>query len=187
MKTQQIAPKNIDEYIASFPDDVQAILRKIRSTIRKAAPDAQETISYQIPTFTLNGRYLIYFAGYTKHISIYPAPRGVEQFKKALAAYQAGKGTLRLPLDKPIPFGLIRRIVKFRMKENMKLENDLPKLAVPAQRALAAVGVRRLAQLTQFSEDEVKHLHGIGPNALVQLRRALRANGLSFAKTRRTR
>lgn len=184
MKPNRAAPRNIDEYLAGFPADVQAILRKVRATIRKAAPDAAETISYQMPTFTLNGSYLIYFAAYKGHISIYPAPRGVEQFKAELAVYQGGKGTIQFPLNKPIPFGLIRRIVKFRIKQQPK--SALPKLAAPAQRALASAGVQRLAQLTKFSEDEVKHWHGIGPNALKQLRRTLRENGLSFAKTRRT-
>lgn len=180
MKSKQIAPKNIDEYIVGFPRDVQAVLKKIRTTIRQAAPDSQETISYQIPTFTLNGRYLICFAAYKKYVSIYPAPRGVDKFKAELAKYQGGKGTAQFPLDRPIPFGLIRRIVKFRIKQQP--ESDLPKLAAPAQRALASAGVRRLAHLTKFSEDEIKHLHGIGPNALKQLRNALRAKRLAFAK-----
>lgn len=120
MRANQTAPKDIDEYIAGFPNDVQEILEKIRMTIRKAAPGAEETISYQIPTFTLSGRYLIYFAAYKKYISIYPAPRGREEFKEELAGYEGGKGTVRFPLDKPIPFGLIRRIVKFRVKENLE-------------------------------------------------------------------
>ncbi|MGH9967602.1 MAG: iron chaperone [Pyrinomonadaceae bacterium] len=118
MKTRQAAPKNIDEYIAGFPNDVQEILEKIRMTIKNAVPDAAETISYQIPTFTLKGSYLIYFAAYKKHIGLYPAPRGTEKFKKELSVYEGGKGTVRFPLDKPIPFGLITRIVKFRVKEN---------------------------------------------------------------------
>jgi uncharacterized protein YdhG (YjbR/CyaY superfamily) len=84
-------------------------------TIKKAAPGAEETISYQIPTFRLNGN-LVYFAAYKKHISLYPAPRGVEKFKEELSRYEGGKGTARFPLDKPIPFGLISRIVKFRLK-----------------------------------------------------------------------
>ncbi len=119
MKSKQTA-KNVDEYIAGFPNEVQEILEKIRTTIRKAAPAAEETISYQIPSFTVKGKYLIYFAAYKKHISIYPAPRESEQFKKELSAYQGGKGTVRFPLDKPIPLGLIGRIVKFRVKENLK-------------------------------------------------------------------
>ena len=120
MRTKQAAPKDIDEYIAGFPNDVQEILETIRITIRKAAPDAEETISYQIPTFTLKGRYLVYFAAYKKHIGLYPAPRGIEKFKKELSVYQGGKGTVRFPLDKPIPFGLIKRIVKFSVKENLE-------------------------------------------------------------------
>ncbi len=120
MRTDQTAPKTIDEYIAGFPHDVQEILEKIRMTIRKAAPDAKEAISYKIPTFTLKGRYLVYFAAYKNHIGLYPAPRGIEKFKEELSAYEGGKGTVRFPLDKPIPFDLISRIVKFRVKENLE-------------------------------------------------------------------
>jgi uncharacterized protein YdhG (YjbR/CyaY superfamily) len=110
-------PRNIDEYIGGFPEDVQRILEKIRSTISKAAPDAEEAIKYQIPTFTLNGN-LVHFAAFKNHIGFYPAPKGIEKFQKELAAYQTGKGTLQFPLEKPIPFGLISRVVKFRAKEN---------------------------------------------------------------------
>jgi uncharacterized protein YdhG (YjbR/CyaY superfamily) len=117
MKTSRTAPKDMDAYIAGFPADVQKILKKIRMTIRKAAPGAKEAITYQIPTFTLNGN-LIHFAAFKKHIGLYPAPRGSEAFKKALSAYEGGKGTVRFPLDEPIPLGLISRIVKFRVKEN---------------------------------------------------------------------
>jgi uncharacterized protein YdhG (YjbR/CyaY superfamily) len=120
MPTNRSAAKNVDEYIAGFPGDVQEILEKIRTTIRKAAPGAEEKISYQIPTFTLNGSYFIYFAGFKNHVSIYPAPRGSEEFKEELSAYEGGKGTVRFPLDKPIPFDLIRRIVKFKVKESLE-------------------------------------------------------------------
>jgi uncharacterized protein YdhG (YjbR/CyaY superfamily) len=120
MRTNQTGPKDIDGYIATFPNDVQQILEKIRMTIRKAAPDAEETISYQIPSFTLKDKYLIYFAAYKKHIGLYPAPRGIEKFKKELSLYGGGKGTLKFPLNKPIPFNLISRIVKFRAKENLE-------------------------------------------------------------------
>ena len=119
MKTKQTAPKNMDEYIAGFTNDVQATLEKIRATIRKAAPNAEETISYQIPTFTLKGHYLVYFAAYKKHIGFYPVPLGNAEFRKEMAVYAAGKGTLRFPLDKPIPFKLISKFVKFRVKENL--------------------------------------------------------------------
>jgi uncharacterized protein YdhG (YjbR/CyaY superfamily) len=121
-------PSDIDEYIASFPDDVQKILRKIRLTIRKAAPDAEEKISYQIPTFTLHGN-LIYFAAFKKHVSVYPAPRGNEAFRDELSAYEGGKGTVRFPLDKPVPYDLITRIVKFRVKDNMERAASRPSKA----------------------------------------------------------
>jgi uncharacterized protein YdhG (YjbR/CyaY superfamily) len=119
MATSQTAPKDIDEYIARFPDDVRQILEKIRMTIRKAAPNAQETISYQIPTFTLHGN-LVHFAAFKKHIGFYPGPSGVEKFKDELSAYNGAKGSVQFPLEKPVPFSLISRIVKFRLNENLK-------------------------------------------------------------------
>lgn len=119
MRTNEPAPETIDEYIAGFPDDVRKILEKIRATIRKAAPDAEEAIKYQLPTFTLKGN-LVHFGAFTNHIGFYPAPSGIEEFKKELERYQGGKGTIRFPLDEPIPFGLISRIVKFRVKNNLE-------------------------------------------------------------------
>ena len=118
MKIDQTGPKNIDEYIAGFPPDVQEILEKIRLTIRKAAPGAEETIKYQMPTFTLHGN-LVYFAAFKTHIGFYPIPTGIEKFKKELAPYKQGKGSVQFPLDQPIPYGLISKIVKFRVQENM--------------------------------------------------------------------
>lgn len=120
MKTNKTAPKNIDEYIAGFPAEVQAILQKIRTTIRKAAPGAEEKISYQIPSFALHGN-LIHFAAFKKHIGLYPAPRTVAKFKHELSAYEGGKGTVQFPLDKPIPFDLIKRIVQFRVERNLEV------------------------------------------------------------------
>jgi uncharacterized protein YdhG (YjbR/CyaY superfamily) len=117
MTTSQAAPATIDEYIAAFPDDVRAILEQVRATIRAAAPGAQETISYQIPTFKLGAKYLIYFAGYKRHISLYPAPIGIAEFEAAVSSYGAGKGTLKFPLDKPIPYDLIARVVEYRLAE----------------------------------------------------------------------
>ncbi len=111
--------KDIDEYIARHPKDVQKILKKIRTTIKKAAPGAEEAISYQMPAFHFHG-YLIYFAAYKNHIGIYPVPRGIDEFSKELARYEGGKGTLRLPLDQPIPDDLITRIVNFRVKQNLE-------------------------------------------------------------------
>jgi uncharacterized protein YdhG (YjbR/CyaY superfamily) len=120
-------PNNINEYIAGFPKDTQKILKQIRATIKKAAPGAEETISYAIPTFKLKGRDLVYFAGYKNHIGLYPAPRGNEAFKKELSVYKGGKGTVQFPLDKPMPLNLITRIVKFRIKENLEKEGKLKK------------------------------------------------------------
>ena len=108
----------VDEHIAKFPKDVQEILQKIRATIHKAAPNAEETINYGIPTFTLNGN-LVHFAGFKRHIGFYPTPSGIEQFKKELSIYKGAKGSVQLPLDKPIPHSLISKIVKFRVKENL--------------------------------------------------------------------
>ena len=119
MRTKQRAPKDIDEYIAGFPDAVQEILEEIRRTIRKAAPEAEERISYQMPTFTLKGN-LVYFAAFKEHIGLYPAPAGTEEFKKKLSVYRAAKSSVRFPLDEPIPFDLIAQLVKFRVKENLE-------------------------------------------------------------------
>lgn len=119
MKRNPAAPRTIDEYIAGFPNDVQAILEKIRRTIRKAAPGAEETIKYGMPTFTLEGN-LVYFAAFKKHIGFYPPPATRDaKLKKELAAYEGAKGSLKFPLDEPIPLGLISRIVKLRVKGNM--------------------------------------------------------------------
>jgi uncharacterized protein YdhG (YjbR/CyaY superfamily) len=118
MKVKQAAPRSIDEYIAGFPTDVRKVLEKLRKTIRSAAPSAQETISYQIPTFTLNG-HLVYFAAWKEHIGFYPASAGIEKFKKELSPYEMRKGTIRFPLNEPLPFDLISRIVKFRVEQNL--------------------------------------------------------------------
>ena len=118
MKTTQAPPKNIDEYITGFPPDVQKILQKIRTTIHEAAPEATEKISYQMPTFFLKGN-LVHFAGFKEHIGFYPVPTGIEKFKKELSVYKQGKGSVQFPLDQPMPYDLITKIVKFRVKENL--------------------------------------------------------------------
>ncbi|MET7001508.1 iron chaperone [Chitinophaga defluvii] len=111
---------NIDEYIAGFPKETQQLLETVRTTIKKAAPEAEEAISYAIPTFKLHGN-LVHFAAFKNHIGFYPAPRGIEAFKKELAVYEGGKGTVQFPIDQPLPLGLISKIVKFRAKENIAL------------------------------------------------------------------
>ncbi|HMG33190.1 MAG TPA: DUF1801 domain-containing protein [Blastocatellia bacterium] len=119
MKASEKPPATIDEYISQFPSEIQEILEKIRKTIRKAAPRAEEAISYQIPTFKQNGN-LVHFAAYKNHIGFYPAPRNDPKFKAELARYEGAKGTLKLPLDKPIPLALISKIVKFRVEKNIE-------------------------------------------------------------------
>lgn len=118
MKANAVAPRDIDEYIARFPEAVQAKLEKLRATIRKAAPAAEETISYHIPTFTLNGP-LVHFAAYQKHIGFYPGSAGIQKFQKRLSAYEGAKGSVQFPLEKPMPYDLIAEIVKFRVKDNL--------------------------------------------------------------------
>src|SRR5262245_4333023 len=111
------APESIDEYIAGCPPGVRAILKKIRATIRRAAPAAQETISYRMPAFTLHGA-LVYFAAFKEHIGLYPPVRGDAAIEKAVARHAGEKGNLRFPLDEPIPYRLIERIVRHRVKQN---------------------------------------------------------------------
>ena len=119
VKTDETTPPGIDEYIASFPKDIQEILEKIRMTIRKAAPGAEEAIKYRLPTFTLRGN-LVHFGAFKKHIGFYPTPTGTEKFRNELSVYEGAKGSIRFPLDKPIPYDLISKIVEFRVKENLE-------------------------------------------------------------------
>ncbi|MGH7968407.1 MAG: iron chaperone [Limisphaerales bacterium] len=117
MKAKQTPPATIDDYIASFPAKVCMLLKKMRATIRKAAPSAEEAISYRIPTFKLNGN-LVHFAAFKSHIGFYPTSSGIAHFKDQLGGYKHSKGAIQFPLDRPIPYGLVTRIVKFRVKES---------------------------------------------------------------------
>lgn len=117
MKNRAPASKTVDEYIGQFPKEVQETLRQLRAVIKKAAPDATERISYQMPTYTMN-RNLVHFAAYKNHIGFYPAPSGIDTFKAQLSLYEGSKGTVRFPIDAPLPFGLIERIVRFRVRED---------------------------------------------------------------------
>ncbi len=109
---------SIDEYIAGFPPETQRVLAELRALIKASAPAATETISYAIPTFDLNGKHLVHFAGYERHVGLYPAPSGLEAFKEDLKPYKQGKGSVQFPLDQPLPTDLIRRIVEFRVAQN---------------------------------------------------------------------
>lgn len=117
MTISRTTARNMDEYIANYPPEVQEILQKLRGVIHAAAPEAQETISYAIPTFTLHGN-LVHFAAFKNHISFFPTSSGVEKFAAELAGYETSKGTIHFPLGKPIPYDLITRIVLFRVEEN---------------------------------------------------------------------
>jgi len=119
MESKKIGFTSIDEYIATFPEEIQKILEELRATIKAAAPDAEETISYQMPTFALKGN-LVHFAAFKNHIGLYPTPSGTQAFKRELSIYQGAKGSVKFPLSEPMPLKLISKIVKFRVAENLK-------------------------------------------------------------------
>jgi uncharacterized protein YdhG (YjbR/CyaY superfamily) len=186
--------ENIDEYIALFPAPVQKLLQSVRSTIRKAAPDAEECISYQIPTFKWNGN-LVHFAGYKSHIGFYPGAGGIAQFKSEIEGYKNAKGSVQFPIDQPLPLDLISRITKFRVQQNVEkaLLKKEPKantkkdfmesLSKPAQRALQNEGIATLKQLSKYSVTEIVKLHGMGAASIPKLKEALEAEGLVFRET----
>jgi uncharacterized protein YdhG (YjbR/CyaY superfamily) len=113
--------RTIDEYIAEFPENVRDILEELRRVIRQAAPQAQEAMRYGIPTFRLNGN-LVHFAAFKNHIGFYPTPSAIEDFKEELSSYRQAKGSVQFPINKPIPYDLVRKIVKYRVKESLKRE-----------------------------------------------------------------
>lgn len=121
MKNEKIRSGNVDNYISDFPEEIQSILEKIRTTIRKAAPGALEMISYGIPAFKFQGKPLVYFAAFKNHIGFYPTPKGIEEFEKELSVYKQGKGSVQFPIDKPMPLKLIGKIVKYRMNKNLEV------------------------------------------------------------------
>jgi uncharacterized protein YdhG (YjbR/CyaY superfamily) len=123
MEDNKKAIESIDAYILNFPPEIQEILRSLRKVIQESAPDAKEKISYQMPTFELHGN-LVHFAAYKNHIGFYPAPSGIEAFKQELSEYKGAKGSIQFPIDKPLPYELIGRIVKFRAVENVKKTED---------------------------------------------------------------
>lgn len=114
------APTSIDEYIADFPDEIQSLLNEVRSTVKQAAPDAEESIGYGMPAYKTHGKPLVYFAAFKNHIGFYATPTGHAEFAKELSKYKQGKGSVQFPIDQPIPFDLIFQIVAFRVIENME-------------------------------------------------------------------
>ena len=117
--TSGSSPKTVDEYIAGFPKSVQKILKEVRATVRAAAPDAEERIAYQMPTYTM-GKNLAHFAAFKNHIGFYPTPNGISSFEKQLSKYKRAKGSVQFPIDEPMPLALIKRIVEYRVKEQKK-------------------------------------------------------------------
>jgi len=192
--TNNSTSKDIDLYISGFPAETQQVLEQVRAAIRKAAPDASEIINYGIPTFFLNGN-LVHFAGYKNHIGFYPTPSAIEAFKKELSVYEGAKGSVQFPLDKPMPFSLISKITRFRVKQNTdkaaaktnkktNKESFLSVLGAPARRALEHNGISTLKKLASFSEAEILALHGMGPSSIPKLLSALKDAGLSFKEKR---
>ena len=131
--------KTIDEYIKTFPEDVQTILEKVRQTIRSAAPEADEAISYQMPTFKLNGN-LVHFAAFKDHIGFFPTPSGISAFKKELSRYKGAKGSVQFPMEEPIPYDLVKKITAFRRKENLekRRRGNLPRKKGESLKAVLA-------------------------------------------------
>lgn len=198
----------IDEHIAAFPASTQKMLQQLRQTIQKAAPEATETIGYGIPTYKLYGN-LVHFSGYDHHIGFYPAPAAIEKFKDELADYKGAKGSVQFPLDKPLPLALIKKIVEFRVAQNLakapkkkKTAAVSPKpsatkapatkadpgfaatLPAPARRALDQAGISTIKKLSGYTEAAVAALHGIGPSSIPKLKAALQQAGLSFKKAK---
>ncbi len=119
MEDQKSVPATVDEYIAQFPEDVRQVLNQMRATVKENAPQAEERISYGMPGYFMKGR-LVWFGGFKKHVSFFPTTSGIEHFQEELAGYKQSKGTVQFPLDKPIPYDLIAKIVKFRVEENLR-------------------------------------------------------------------
>jgi len=175
--------KNIDEYISTFPKETAKILQQVRMAVSKAAPKAEETISYRMPAFRYKGKIIIYFAGYKKHIGLYATPAAHTAFQKELSVYKQGRGSVQFPLDQPMPLDLIKRIIMFKVKQQDEPVDDfLAGLSAPARRALQNNGIKTIKDLSKLNESEVLQLHGIGKTAIPLLQKALKEKGLSFAR-----
>lgn len=147
MNANQTGPKNIDQYIEKFSADVQAILQKIRRVTQKTAPGAEEKISYKIPAFTLNGKILVYFAAFRQHIGLYPPVKGDAKLQKEIAAYKGEKGNLKFSLNRPIPYALIRKIVKSKMIEVSDKSHSKGAM-IAVEKLIRPGGIRRVDATT---------------------------------------
>lgn len=173
---------SVAEYFSTLPKEVKLKLQELRSTIQKAAPEAEEVISYNIPAFKLNG-ILVWYAAFKFHIGFFPRASGIEHFQKELSKYKSSKGAVQFPLKKPLPLSLVTKIVKFRIMENQKeTEGFLTLLGAPAKRALENNGITTLKKLSRLTEKDLLALHGVGPSTIPVLKKALAAEKLSFKK-----
>jgi len=179
----------VEQYIAAFPKNIQEMLLQLQQTIVQTAPNAIESISYAMPAYKVNGRPLVYFAGYKSHIGFYATPTGHEAFADELSVYRQGKGSVQFPVDEPLPVNLIKRIVIFRIKENeaktpkgkqKKVEHIFDRLSAPAQRALAQHNITTPVELSGFTEKEILSLHGVGNSSIPRLTALLTEHGLKF-------
>lgn len=177
----------VEQYITAFPKNVQKRLRQVQQTIIQTAPDAVETLSYAMPAYKINGRPLVYFAGYKSHVGFYATPTGHEAFAHELSNYKQGKGSVQFPVDEPLPLDLIKRIVQYRLKETVtktskkaEPETLFGGLSAPAQRALAENKITDLLQLSGFTEKELLDFHGIGKSSIPKLTALLKGEGLTF-------
>ena len=176
-------PASVDAYIATFPESVQKNLERIRMTVIRAAPKAEETISYGMPAFRYKGKVIIYFAGYKNHIGVYATPLAHAAFQKELSGYKQARGSVQFPLDQPMPLDLIKRMVQFRIKQQDEpLADIFVGLSAPARRALQNNGIKSLTDLSQHTEAEILSFHGIGKTAIPILQKALKENKLKFRK-----
>lgn len=167
---------SIDAYIGSFPEEKQIVLKEIRQTITLAAPEAQETISYGMPTFKLNGN-LVHFAMAKSHLGFYPGTSAILAFRDQILDFKHSKGGLQFPLDGNLPILLISDIVKFRVKENNDFRTGL---SAPTKQALQNLHITSLRELCQFTEADLLKLHGVGKTSIPKLKAALKAQNLSF-------
>ena len=181
------APATVDAYIRRFPLATRKILQALRSTILKAAPGATQTISYGMPTFVLHGT-LVHLAAYAQHMGLYGAGAALGPVQAQAAAYVSGRGTLKFPLDAPVPLALVQKLVKLRVQQNLERAaasnstGGFPRgIGQPATRALHAAGFQNLRPLTRATPAQLLELHGFGPRALGILEKELKALGLAFA------
>jgi uncharacterized protein YdhG (YjbR/CyaY superfamily) len=173
------------EYFASFPASTQKLLQQMRTLVLKAAPGSVETMIYGLPTIQLYGKNVVHYGAYANHIGFYPAPSGLDQFKEEIGKYKHSKGAVQFPLDKPIPAALVTKITKFRVAEThakYDVQDPYASLGAAAKRALQTAGITDLKKLSKYTEEELLHLHGLGPASIPKLKKALAAAKLSFAK-----